>query len=301
MRVGRNKIPGMWCSEEGAIMLEVKNVTKRYKEFTLDNISFQLPKGYIMGYVGQNGAGKTTTINCITGLCSPNEGTITVDGITVEKDAANYKEQIGFIGDESYFPKEMNALEIQRIQKSFYKTFQEKKFNELMKQFGLPEKKKIEEFSRGMKVKLMFAAALSRETKLLVLDEATNGLDPVMRAEILELLQEYIADGEHSILFSTHMLEDLEQIADYIIFIHKGKLLLNETKDELLESYVLVKGENSALSPELEKKMIGITRQEFGFTALLKSDDAAYVPKGFVVDKPSIDQIMVYMIKGQNR
>lgn len=282
-------------------MLEVKNVTKRYKEFTLDNISFQLPKGYIMGYVGQNGAGKTTTINCITGLCSPNEGTITVDGITVEKDAANYKEQIGFIGDESYFPKEMNALEIQRIQKSFYKTFQEKKFNELMKQFGLPEKKKIEEFSRGMKVKLMFAAALSRETKLLVLDEATNGLDPVMRAEILELLQEYIADGEHSILFSTHMLEDLEQIADYIIFIHKGKLLLNETKDELLESYVLVKGENSALSPELEKKMIGITRQEFGFTALLKSDDAAYVPKGFVVDKPSIDQIMVYMIKGQNR
>lgn len=291
----------MWCSEEGAIMLEVKNVTKRYKEFTLDNISFQLPKGYIMGYVGQNGAGKTTTINCITGLCSPNEGTITVDGITVEKDAANYKEQIGFIGDESYFPKEMNALEIQRIQKSFYKTFQEKKFNELMKQFGLPEKKKIEEFSRGMKVKLMFAAALSRETKLLVLDEATNGLDPVMRAEILELLQEYIADGEHSILFSTHMLEDLEQIADYIIFIHKGKLLLNETKDELLESYVLVKGENSALSPELEKKMIGITRQEFGFTALLKSDDAAYVPKGFVVDKPSIDQIMVYMIKGQNR
>ena len=100
----------MWCSEEGAIMLEVKNVTKRYKEFTLDNISFQLPKGYIMGYVGQNGAGKTTTINCITGLCSPNEGTITVDGITVEKDAANYKEKIGFIGDESYFPKEMNAL-----------------------------------------------------------------------------------------------------------------------------------------------------------------------------------------------
>ena len=291
----------MWCSEEGAIMLEVKNVTKRYKEFTLDNISFQLPKGYIMGYVGQNGAGKTTTINCITGLCTPNEGTITVDGINVEKNATLYKEQIGFIGDESYFPKEMNVQDIRRIQKSFYKTFQEKKFDELIKQFGLPEKKKIEEFSRGMKVKLMFAAALSRETKLLVLDEATNGLDPVMRAEILELLQEYIADGEHSILFSTHMLEDLEQIADYIIFIHKGKLLLNETKDELLESYVLVKGENSALSPELEKRMIGITRQEFGFTALLKSDDAVYVPKGFVVDKPSIDQIMIYMIKGQNQ
>lgn len=279
-------------------MLEVKNITKRYKGFTLDNISFQLPKGYIMGYVGQNGAGKTTTINCITGLCSPSEGTITLDGRNVEKDAVSYKEQIGFIGDESYFPKEMNVQDIRRIQKSFYKTFDETKFDELVTKFGLPENTKMEEFSRGMKVKLMFAAALSRETKLLVLDEATNGLDPVMRADVLSLLQEYIADGEHSILFSTHMLEDLEQIADYIIFIHKGKLLLNETKDELLESYVLVKGENSALAPELEKKLIGLTRQEFGFSALLKSDDAAYVPKEFVVDKPSIDQIMVYLIKG---
>ncbi len=278
-------------------MLEVKDVTKRYKEFTLDHISFCLPKGYIMGYVGQNGAGKTTTINCITGLCTPDAGVVTIEGDSLEQNEAHFKEQIGFIGDESYFPKEMNIGDIAKIQQSFYGTFQVEKFNQLVEKFGLPEKKKIQDFSRGMKVKLMFAAVLARETKILILDEATNGLDPVMRAEVLGLLQEYIADGEHSILFSTHMLEDIEQIADYVIFIHKGKLLLNETKDDLLENYVLVKGDNSELSPELERKMLGIIRQEFGFSALLKSNDAAYVPKGFVVDKPTINQIMLHIIK----
>jgi ABC-2 type transport system ATP-binding protein len=278
-------------------MLEVSHVTKRYKEFTLDDISFSLPKGYIMGCVGQNGAGKSTTINCITQLCSANEGNITVDGIHYEENPSAYKEAIGFVGDESYFPKEMKIEDIRGIQKSFYKSFDEQKFDALVKEFELPLKKKINDFSRGMKVKLMFVAALSRETKLLVLDEATNGLDPVMRADILKILQDYIAGGERSILFSTHMLEDLEQIADYIIFIHKGKIILNETKDELLESYLLVKGDPEELTQENQKYMIGYTKQEFGFTALVKSNDAAYMPKDFVVDKPTIDQIMIYMIR----
>lgn len=280
-------------------MLEVKNLTKKYKSFTLDHVSFSLPKGYIMGYVGQNGAGKSTTINCITGLCHPNEGSVVIDGRSIEEDATKYKEMIGFIGDESYFPKEMCIADIRAIQKGFYRTFQVKKFDELVEHFRLPGDKKIEDFSRGMKVKLMFAAALSRQTKLLVLDEATNGLDPIMRAEVLQLLQEYIADGEHSILFSTHMLEDLEQIADYIIVLHQGKILLNETKDELLEKYVLVKGVETELSSGLRDKLIGFSGQEYGFTALMKSDDAAYLPNGFVVERPSIDQIMIHLIKGQ--
>lgn len=280
-------------------MLEVKNLTKHYKKFMLDHVSFSLPKGYIMGYVGQNGAGKTTTINCITGLCCPDEGRVEIDGLSIEEDAAKYKEMIGFIGDESYFPKEMCVKDIRAIQKGFYKTFQVEKFDAFVEHFQLPCDKKIEDFSRGMKVKLMFAAALSRQTKLLVLDEATNGLDPIMRAEVLQLLQDYIADGEHSILFSTHMLEDLEQIADYIIVLHQGKILLNETKDELLERYVLVKGVEAELPSGLHDKLIGFSGQEYGFTALMKSDDAVYLPKGFVVERPSIDQIMIHLIKGQ--
>lgn len=278
-------------------MLEVSHVTKKYKAFVLDDISFSLPKGYIMGCVGQNGAGKSTTINCITQLCSANEGNITVDGIRYQDNPTAYKDAIGFVGDESYFPKEMTVGDIRSIQKSFYKSFEEQKFDAYIKEFELPEKKKIKDFSRGMKVKLMFAAALSRQTRLLILDEATNGLDPVMRADILKILQDYIADGEKSIFFSSHMLEDLEQIADYIIFIHKGKMLLAETKDELLESYLLVKGAPQELDPENRKYMIGYSEQEFGFSALVKSNDAAYMPKAFILDKPTIDQIMIYIIR----
>ena len=172
----------------------------------------------------------------------PIAGTIYVNGHMYSEDPIQYKEEIGFIGDESYFPKEMRISDIRSIQKVFYQSFQEDDFNKLVTKFKLPEKQRISEFSRGMKVKLMFAVALSRNTKLLILDEATNGLDPVMRSEVLQILQDYISDGERSILFSTHMLEDLEQIADYIVFIDQGKIIINETKDELLESYILIKG-----------------------------------------------------------
>ncbi|MDF2512047.1 MAG: transporter ATP-binding protein [Herbinix sp.] len=278
-------------------LLEVKGLTKRYKGFLLDDISFSLPKGYIMGYVGQNGAGKTTTINCINQICHANSGTIYLNGRMYKEDPIQYKEEIGFIGDESYFPKEMRISDIRSIQKTFYRSFQEAEFDQLIARFKLPEKKKISEFSRGMKVKLMFAAALSRDTKLLILDEATNGLDPVIRSEVLQILQDYISDGERSILFSTHMLEDLEQIADYIVFIDQGKIIISETKDDLLESYILIKGDYKELTTELRSRLIGLEKKEFGFEALIKSDEARNVPKGFVINKPSIDKIMVHLIR----
>ncbi len=280
-------------------LLEVKGLTKRYKGFLLDDISFSLPKGYILGYVGQNGAGKTTTINCINQICHANSGTVYVNGRRYSDDPIQYKEEIGFIGDESYFPKELRISDIRSIQKMFYESFQEDKFNQLIARFKLPEKQKIQEFSRGMKVKLMFAVALSRDTKLLILDEATNGLDPVMRSEVLQILQDYISDGERSILFSTHMLEDLEQIADYIVFIDQGKIIINETKDDLLESYLILKGDYKELTTELRSRLIGIEKKEFGFEALIKSDEARYVPKGFVINKPSIDKIMVHLIRNK--
>ena len=282
-------------------LLEVKGLCKNYKDFQLKDVSFVLPKGYIMGYVGQNGAGKTTTLNLITHLCKAHAGTIAIDGITFEKNSNHYKEMIGYVGDESYFPPELKLRGIRNILKDFYPTFQIEKFNEMARKWNLPSNKKIKDYSRGMKVKLMFAAALCRETKLLILDEATNGLDPVVRADILQLLQEYIEDGERSILFSTHMLEDLQQIADFIIFIDNGEILLNEAKDELLESYLLIKGDKEEIPGELQDKLLGITHSEFGFTALLSSDYAHLIPKSFVINQPTIDQIMVHYIRSRRK
>lgn len=277
-------------------LLEVKGLSKGFKQFSLKDISFNLPKGYIMGYVGQNGAGKTTTIKLINHLCKADSGEVYVNGIRYVDNPIHYKEQIGFIGDESFFPKEMKLKDIRTIMKDFYVSFDEQKFNQMVRDWNLPENKKIQDFSRGMKVKLMFLTALCRDVKLLILDEATNGLDPVMRAEILELLQDFIEDGEKSILFSTHMLDDLESIADYIVFIKDGRIVLNETKDELLESYMIVKGDAKELTNEMRKVLIGLKEKRFAFEALVSSENATVLKQGFVFEKPAIDQIMIHMI-----
>lgn len=277
--------------------MEVKNLSKHYKAFDLQNINFTLPKGYIMGYVGPNGSGKSTTLNLITNICKCTEGEIRINGISCEEDAVAYKEQIGYIGDEFYFPNNFKVKNIRRVLQNFYPTFSAKKFDGFLQRWNLPEKKPIKDFSRGMKVMLMFASVLSRDTKLMVLDEATNGLDPVMRTEILQLLQEYVMDGERSVIFSTHILSDLEQIADYIYFIHQGRTVLYDAKDELIESYLLVKGEKSAVSSELEKALIGVIDNAYGFEALLPSDQAGLLRTEFQYEKPNIDQIVVHFIK----
>lgn len=278
-------------------LLEVRNLSKEYKTFLLDNISFTLARGYIMGYVGQNGAGKSTTLNLITNICKSSSGEIYVDGITCEEDESRYKESIGYIGDEFYFPDNFRIRDIRSVLRDFYKTFRTEKFDELTKRWKLDGKMAVKDFSRGMKVKLMFASVLARDTKLLVLDEATNGLDPVVRVEVLKLLQEYIADGERSVIFSTHILSDLEQIADYISFIHEGKTVLYDAKDELLESHLLVKGERRAIYPELQRALIGIMDNAYGFEAILPSDRADLLTNEFHFEKPTIDQIVIHYIR----
>ena len=282
-------------------LLEVRNLSKEYKTFLLDNISFTLARGYIMGYVGQNGAGKSTTLNLITNICKSSSGEIYVDGITCEEDESRYKESIGYIGDEFYFPDNFWIRDIRSVLRDFYKTFRTEKFDELTKRWKLDGKMAVKDFSRGMKVKLMFASVLARDTKLLVLDEATNGLDPVVRVEVLKLLQEYIADGERSVIFSTHILSDLEQIADYIYFIHEGKTVLYDAKDELLESHLLVKGERRALYSELQRALIGIMDNAYGFEAVLPSDRADLLTNEFHFEKPTIDQIVIHYIKERER
>lgn len=278
-------------------LLEVRNLSKHYKNFSLENINFVLPKGYIMGYVGQNGAGKSTTLNMITNICKCSEGEIYVDGITCDEDAVRYKESIGYIGDEFYYPPDFTVKNVRGILRGYYPTFSEDRFHEMLQRWKLSEKMKVKDFSRGMKVKLMFASVLARDTKLLVLDEATNGLDPVVRLEMLKLLQEYIADGERSVIFSTHILSDLEQIADYIYFIHDGRKVLYDAKDELLENYLLVKGERSAVSAELQKELIGVIDNAYGFEAILPGDKAELLTSGFHFEKPNIDEIVIHYIK----
>lgn len=277
--------------------LEVDGLTKTLKSFTLSNISFTLPQGYIMGYIGQNGAGKTTTLKLITNLFKPDAGTIRIEGITCAENPIAFKNSIGFIGDEFYFPSEFKQKDVIAVLSDFYPSFDSKKFLKLMNEWNLPEDKRIGEYSKGMKVKLMFAAVFSRNTKLLILDEATNGLDPVMRSEVLELLQEYISDGQKSVLFSTHIMEDLEHISDYIFFIDQGKKVFCNTKDSILENYVILKGGMDELKPSLKEKLIGYTAGSVGFRALLSSKDLDFILPGMAVEKPTIDQIVVHYIK----
>lgn len=278
-------------------ILEVRNLSKSYKDFSLNNVNLTIPAGYIMGYVGQNGAGKTTTINLINHICKFSEGNIKVKGISYEEDPEQYKESIAYVGDESYFPRGYKIKDVRKTLKTFYKTFDENKFNELLKKYNLPENKKIENFSRGMKVKLMFAAVFSRDSRLLILDEATNGLDPVVRDELMSQLQGYIEDGTRSILFSTHVLSDLEEIADYITFIENGEIILSKAKDELLEDYLVIKGEVESLNSKQKEKLIGIDKKMFGFEAIISSDDAGLFGSEFTFEKPEISQIMLHSIR----
>ncbi len=280
-------------------LLEVKNLSKHYKSFDLKNISFALPKGYIMGYVGANGSGKTTTLNLITGMLKCTEGEVYIDGLSCGEDMRAYKEKIGYVGDESYFPEHYKIRHIRSVLKDFYPTFSTDRFNGFIRKWKLPEKKPVKDFSRGMKVMLMFASVLARDTKLLVLDEATNGLDPVMRTEVLKLLQEYVMDGEKSVIFSTHILSDLENIADYIYFIHGGRTVLYDAKDELIENFLLVKGESAKIPPALKRELIGVEENAYGFEAVLPSDKAELLGNAFLFEKPTIDQIVIHYIKSR--
>lgn len=279
--------------------LEIKNLAKRFSSFELNNISLQLPCGYIMGYIGQNGAGKTTTIKLIMEYLKKDGGEITVFGRKYEDDEAAYKNEIGYIADESYYPSSFTIGEVIGVNRDFYTSFDEKKFKTLIQKWQLPEKKKLKEFSKGMKMRLMLACVLSRETRLLLLDEPTSGLDPVMRTEVLEILQDYISDGKHSVLFSTHIMSDLEKISDFLCFIDNGKIVFNSTKDEILEGYQLVKGGLSDLTPALEGKMIGMKKTGIGFEGLLRTSDKLTAGRGVLTEKPSIDDIVVFHICGK--
>ncbi len=281
--------------------LEIKNLNKIFNGFSLKNINLELPKGYILGYIGQNGSGKTTTIKLIMNQLKKDSGEIKIFGKEYEDDEVQYKDMIGFIGDECYFPTCFTLKDVINTLKDFYNSFDEVKFRKYAEKWELPYKKKIKEFSKGMKVKLSFASVLSRDTKLLLLDEPTSGLDPVVRSEVLEILQEYISDGERSVIFSTHIMSDLEKITDYLYFINEGEKVFYDTTENVLENHLVVKGGIEDLKTEVKEKLIGYKSSNIGFEGLIYSEDKEYLAENLLFEKPSMDDIVVFYINGVRR
>lgn len=276
--------------------LRLKNVTKRYPGFALDNISLSLPRGCIMGFIGENGAGKSTTIKLILDLIRRDSGTITVLGQDNQSGLSKVKEHVGVVLDESCFPDNLNAVNINFILRNIFRTWNEDKYWSLLNQFSLPRDKAVKDFSGGMKKKLSIAAALAHDTHLLILDEATSGLDPVVRDEIQDVFMDFIQDEGNAIFMSTHIVSDLERVSDYITLIHQGRIVFSQGKDELLENYGILKcspGELQALNP---KAIMGRRHNSFGVEALVLKDQ---VPPGLTVDRAGIEEIMLYYIKGE--
>ena len=276
--------------------LKLENVTKEYKDFKLENISITLPKGCIMGFIGENGAGKTTVIKLILDLINRDDGTITILNKDNKTEMNYIKENIGVVLDESSFPENLNAAEINNILKRIYKTWDENKFFIFLDKFSILHNKSIKDYSRGMKMKLSIAVSLSHDSKILIMDEATSGLDPIVREEILDTLLEFIQDESNSIFVSSHIISDLEKICDYITFIHNGKIILSETKDDLLDNYGILKCSAEEFK-NIDKSIIkGIRRNKFGIEALILKNK---ISRNYVIDKASIEDIMIFIIKEQ--
>lgn len=282
-------------------ILEVKNLKKEYKDFSLENINFQLDRRYIMGFIGPNGSGKSTTIKLIMNLIKKDSGDIKIFGMDNIRHEKEVKEKIGFVYDENYFYDHVNIETMKKIIASFYKGWSDKIFNKYLKTFDLDPKKKIKNLSKGMKMKFSLALALSHNAELIIMDEPTAGLDPVFRREILDILYDLIQDENKSVFFSTHITTDLEKIADYITFINKGKMFFSENKDEVMEKYALVKGGIDFLNEETKKYFLGINKNSFGFEGLTTSANIIkeITKKGeLIIEKPSLEDIMVYTVRG---
>lgn len=276
--------------------IEIKKLNKKFSNFQLKDISFKLPKGYIMGFVGPNGSGKTTTISLILNMLNKDSGEILLFGKDNIINEDVLKQDIGVVFDSSFYVDSWTIKDVEKANALFYKEWNHNTFEELINRFELPKKQKIGVFSKGMQMKLMLSCAFSHNAKLLILDEPTSGLDPVTRNELLELLQEYIKDGEKSVLFSSHITTDLELICDYITFINKGNIIFTGSVEDFLDSYKVIKGKLKDLTKELEEEIIGIRKSHVGFEGLIATDKVN-LTKGFVIEKAKIDNIIVALSK----
>lgn len=280
--------------------IELTHINKSFGEFAIQDLSLTVPSGTICGLVGENGAGKSTTIRLLMGALRPDGGTAKVLGADVSGPAfREVKEDVGVVLDEAYFPETLTAVQVGKVLAGTYRRWDQEMYDGFLHRFDLPGKKPFKDFSRGMKMKLAIAAALSHRPKLLVLDEATSGLDPIVRDEVLELFNEFTREEDHSILISSHILSDLEKLCDYIAFLHQGRLLFCDEKDRLLETYGIFTGTAEQAESLREEAVVG--REDGGcggVRALVRRDG---VPAGLELERAGIEDIILFMVKGAKR
>lgn len=277
--------------------IALHHICKSFGSFAIDDLTLEVPEGTICGLVGENGAGKSTTIRLLMNALRPDSGTAAVLGVdTASPEFLAIKEDIGVVMDEAYFPEVLSAAQVGRVMAKTYRRWDDAQYRQFLDRFELPEKKAFKDYSRGMRMKLAIAVALSHDPKLLVLDEATAGLDPIVRDQVLELFNEFTRAEDHSILISSHILSDLEKLCDYIAFLHQGKLLFCAEKDALLEEYALftgTTGQAESLDPEA---VVGTEAGAYGGVKCLVKRDQ--VPASLTLERPTVEDIILFMVKG---
>ena len=280
--------------------LKVENLTKKYDDFLLDKVSFYVPKGNIVGLIGENGAGKSTTINTMLDIIERDSGDIYI--LDSEKNKVNneIREKIGVVFDGNNFPEDLTPQKLNNVLARIYKNWEDKTFFEYIEKFNLPKTKKIKNFSKGMKMKLSISVALSHNAELLILDEATSGLDPIVRDDILDILLDFVQDENKSILISSHITSDLEKVADYIVFIHKGKVIFEETKDNLIYDYGIMKCKQKDFSSIDKEDIIRFRKMDYGYEILVKNkNELERKYPDMVMDNIKIEDIMLMYVKGE--
>ena len=281
-------------------VLEIRELSKDYGDFVLDKVSFSLPRGVIMGLIGENGAGKSTTINCILNETQKTGGEILILGKDHISDEIEIKDKLGVVFDENHFPDIFTAEEIGKFMSGVYSGWEWSTYRQFLEIFELPKDKQIKDFSKGIKLKLAFAVALSHKAELLILDEATSGLDPIIRDDVLDMLIDFVQDESHSVLVSSHITSDLEKVADYITFLHKGKVVFSHEKDDLVDNYGIISC-GAAIFDRLDKtEIIAYRKEDYQYKVLVKNRDKAVknYPKA-IVSPATIEEIMLFYVKGE--
>ena len=277
--------------------IKLSHINKSFGDFAIRDLNLTVPSGTICGLVGENGAGKSTTIRLLMGALRPDSGTASVLGVDVTSlEFRDVKEDVGVVLDEAYFPESLNAVQVGKIMAATYRRWDQGLYDGYLKRFDLPQNKQFKDYSRGMRMKLAIAVALSHQPKLLVLDEATAGLDPIVRDEVLDIFNEFTREEDHSILISSHILSDLEKLCDYIAFIHKGDLLFCEEKDQLLEQYGIFEDSRENLDCLQPEAIVAREESRYGGVRALVKRDLA--PTGFRLEKPTVEDVVLFLVKG---
>ena len=283
-------------------VVELKGVTKDYGDFKLDQVSFTVPEGSVCGFIGQNGAGKTTTIKLMLDVIKADQGEIRLFGENIEKDSARLREDIGVVFDEMGFHEFMTGRDINIMMKNIYKNWDEEMFFDYLKRFSLPSRKKCGDFSRGMRMKLQIAVALSHHAKLLIMDEPTSGLDPIVRNEMLQIFREFVIEEDHTILLSSHITGDLEKLADEVVFINAGKIVLAGNKDDILEKHGLLKCKKSELEKISAPLIVNVQPGTFGVEVLVNNRKACekLYPQ-MVIEPATLEDIMLFYVNKDSK